>query len=88
MGRKTNFAIRKVNARDDLDRLRAELDVLRSKVHAAKVAYLNRTPLDGKVPTFEHLKDVAAQYIRASYAYQKAYFGAVKVRISVAKLLR
>ena len=82
-------AIEQVPAsRDYLDALRAELDLLRSKVYAAKVAYLNRTPFDNREITFEDLKAFASEYIQKSYDYQKAVYGKIKVRISVAKLLR
>lgn len=73
---------------EELDAMRAELDVLRSKVYAAKIAYLNRTPFQDREVTFEDLKAFAEEYIRGSYNYQKAVYGKVKVRISVAKLLR
>jgi len=71
-----------------LDDVRVELDVLRSKVHAANVAYMNSTPFEGKVVSFEDLQNVAKQYIQKSYEYQKARYGAIKVRIPLAKLLR
>lgn len=73
---------------DQLDSMRAELDVLRSRVYAAKIAYLNRTPFQNREVTFEDLKAFAGEYIRKSYDYQKAVYGKVKVKISVAKLLR
>jgi len=64
------------------------LELLETKVYAAKVAYLNRTPLDGKEVSYEALTAIAKEYIEASYALQKAKFGSVKVKMSVAKLLR
>ena len=71
-----------------LDDIRVELDILRSKVHAVKVAYLNSAPFEGQVVSFEDLQNVAKQYIQKSYEYQKARYGAIKVRIPMAKLLR
>ncbi len=65
------------------------LELLRAKVNAAKIAYLNRTPFENKTEiSYEDLKKTAQQFIRASYDYQKSKYGAVKVRISVPKLLR
>ncbi len=71
-----------------LEKMHLDLDVFRSKVHAAKVAFLNRTPLDGKEVSYEDLRTLAEEYIRRNYAYQRARFGKVKVKMSVAKLLR
>ena len=68
---------------------RENLDKLRARVFAAKVAYLNRTAFeDKKELSYEDLKAIAQEFIRANYAYQKRLYGKVKVRISVPKLLR
>jgi len=65
------------------------LEHLRARVYAAKIAYLNRTPFEGmKEVSYEDLKSIAQQFIRASYDYQKLKYGSIKLRISVAKLLR
>jgi hypothetical protein len=66
-----------------------ELEKLRSRVYAAKTAYLNRTPFGDKTEiSYEDLKAIAEEFIQASYEYQKKRYGSVRVRISVAKLLR
>lgn len=71
------------------DEQQEQLDRLRGRVNAAKTAYLNRTPFEDKAElTYEDLKEIAQDFIRASYEVQKLKFGSVKVRISVAKLLR
>ena len=49
---------------------------------------MNRTALDGKEISYEALTAIAKEYIEASYALQRAKFGSVKVKLSVAKLLR
>jgi len=73
----------------DWDAQQKRLDELRAKVNAAKIAYLNRTPfLDKSELTYEDLKKVAQEFIRASYEFQKQKYGSIKVRMSVAKLLR
>lgn len=65
------------------------LDQLRARVHAAKIAFLNRAPFEDKLEvTYEDLKEIAQQFIEASYEVQKQKYGSVKVKISVAKLLR
>ena len=65
------------------------LERLRGRVYVAKIAYLNRADFEGKRElSYEDLKAVAQEFIRASYDYQKKLYGKVKVKISVAKLLR
>ncbi len=65
------------------------LELLRARVNAAKIAYLNRTPFENESEvSYGDLKKIAQEYIRASYVYQKSKYGSVKVRISVPKLLR
>jgi hypothetical protein len=76
----------------DDERLQQEqqqLEYLRARVNAAKVAYFNRTSFEDKAEvTFEDVKAIAEQYIRANYDYQKLRYGSIKLRISVSKLLR
>jgi len=72
----------------ELAEMKSRLEFLEAKVYAAKVAYLNRAPLDGKEVSYEALKAIAKEYIEMSYALQKAKFGSVRVKMSVAKLLR
>jgi hypothetical protein len=65
------------------------LDQLRARVYAAKIAYINRTSFEDKPEvSYKDLKEIALQFIRASYEVQKQKYGSVKVKISVAKLLR
>jgi hypothetical protein len=72
----------------EVNELKDRLERLENKVYAAKVAYLNRTPFEGQELSYEALTGIAKEYIEASYALQRAKFGSVKVKISVAKLLR
>ena len=77
------------NKEKSLARQQEHLDRLMAKMNAAKIAYLNKTPFGDKPElTYEDLKQITQQFIRASYDFQKAKYGAVKVKISVAKLLR
>ena len=72
-----------------LDKLQQRLDQLMARVNAAKIAYLNKTPFDDKAElSYEDLKHITQQFIQASYEFQKQKYGSVKVKISVAKLLR
>lgn len=71
------------------DPQKERLDRLRARVYVAKIAYLNRTSFEDKAEvSYEDLKEVAQQFIQASYEVQKEKYGSIKVRISVAKLLR
>ncbi len=73
----------------NLEKQQERIDQLRSKVNAAKIAFLNGTPFGDKEKlSYEDLKKVAEEFIRATYDFQKQKYGAVKVKISVAKLLR
>ena len=71
------------------DPQRERLDQLRARVYAAKIAYLNGAPFEEKAKvSYEDLKKVAEDFIQASYEVQKQKYGSIKVKISVAKLLR
>lgn len=73
----------------NLEKQQEHIDQLRAKVNAAKIAFLNGTPFEDKEKiSYEDLKRIAQDFIRATYDFQKQKYGAVKVRISVAKLLR
>lgn len=77
------------DGKQETDLQQERIDQLRARVHAAKIAYLNRAPFEGKTElTYEDLKKIAQEFITASYEVQKQRYGSVKVRISVAKLLR
>ena len=71
-----------------VEELSSRLELLESKLFAAKVAYLNRTTFEDKEMTYDDVAAVAKEYVRTSYALQEAKYGSIKVRMSVAKLLR
>jgi hypothetical protein len=70
------------------DELRAAMEVLQAKLNAAKIAYLNRVELDGKVPEYEDVAAIAKELIKLNYQLQRALYGKVRLKLSVAKLLR
>jgi hypothetical protein len=70
------------------DDLRARMEVLQSRLHTAKIAYLNRTELDGKVPEYEDVAAIAKSLISLNYQLQKQLYGEIKLKLSVSKLLR
>jgi hypothetical protein len=73
---------------DELRKIREEMERLKAAMHAAKIAYLNRTPFGGRILEYEGVRQVAQEFILANYTYQKALYGKIKVRLSVATLLR
>lgn len=72
----------------EIEALRVEFEKRRDRLNAAKIAYLNRTPLDGELVEYDMLKRTAQELIESNYALQKAQFGEVKLKLSVARLLR
>lgn len=70
------------------DELRTRMELLQSRLHAAKIAYFNRTELGGKIIEYEDLAGIAKNLISVNYQLQKKLYGKVKLKLSVAKLLR
>lgn len=69
-------------------KLQAKLEVIQSKLRAAKIAYHNRSELDGKIPEYDDLAAIAKSVITTNYELQKELYGEVRMKMSVAKLLR
>jgi hypothetical protein len=72
----------------DPDDLRQILERKESLMEATRLAYLHRTPINGKVPDYGALRQAALEFIEANYTLQRALFGKVRVKLSVASLLR
>jgi hypothetical protein len=70
------------------DALREHMELLQAKLNAAKIAFHNRTELDGKIPEYADVGAVAKELIATNYRLQKLLYGEVKMRLSVAKLIR
>ena len=82
---------RKPNAAEDATRveaLRARFEMAQARLNAAKIAHLNGTPIDGQEVSYEVLKRTAEETIQANYELQKATYGTIRLKLSVAKLLR
>ncbi|MGC2530348.1 MAG: hypothetical protein WA639_21585 [Candidatus Acidiferrum sp.] len=73
---------------EDLARLKEALDAAEFDFDNAKLAYFHRAAYKGQEVTYEVLKSFAETYIARNYDYQKAAFGRVRIRLSVARLLR
>ena len=70
------------------DELHTRMEQLQSRLRVAKIAYFNRTEMDGKVPEYEDLASIAKDLISANYQLQKQLYGKVRLKLSVSKLLR
>ena len=71
-----------------VEEARSRFEVLQSRLYAAKIAFLNGAELDGQMVSYERLRAVAEEMIEANYALQRARYGKVRLKLSVAKLLR
>jgi hypothetical protein len=76
------------NRQPDVEQIQAKFDKSQARLNAAKIAHLNGTPLDGHEVTYEQLKRIAEDTIQANYELQRARYGTVRLKLSVAKLLR
>lgn len=72
----------------DVHALRLRFEKAQARLNAAKIAHLNGTPLEGQEVNYEALKRAAQEAIRANYELQRATYGAIRLKLSVAKLLR
>jgi hypothetical protein len=52
------------------------------------MAYFNSAPYKDEEVTYEVLKRYVDTYITKNYDYQKAAFGRVRIKLTVARLLR
>lgn len=70
------------------EELRARFETSQARLNAAMIAYLNGTPLNGEQIDYEALKQIAQETIQANYALQMVTYGSIRLKLSVAKLLR
>ena len=68
--------------------IQARFDQLQARLNAAKIAHLNGTTLDGRDVGYADLKRIAQELIQTNYELQRALYGEVRLKLSVAKLLR
>jgi hypothetical protein len=71
-----------------VEELRARFEAGQARLNAAKIAYLNRSDFDGEPVSYEVLKRLAQETIKANYSLQTAIYGSVRLKLSVARLLR
>ena len=71
-----------------LDDIKSLMEQLQARLNAAKIAYLNSTPLDGQPVSYQDVAAIARQVIRVNYRLQEIKFGQVRLKLSVARLIR
>ncbi len=71
-----------------VDELRARMEQITARLNAAKIAYLNGAPLDDKPVSYEDVAAIAKEVIRTNYRLQELQFGKIRLKLSVAKLIR
>ena len=72
----------------DPDALKEVMESKRSVLEAVRLAYMHRTPFGDEIPDEEAVRRAAKEFIDANYALQRALFGKIRVKLSVAHLLR
>lgn len=73
---------------EELAALKANLDSSELDFDNAKLAYFHRSSYKDEEVTYEVLKRYAETYIARNHEYQKAAFGKIRVKLTVARLLR
>jgi len=72
----------------ELSRLRAEMEHKKAILDSIKIAFFNNVPFGGTIPDAQSVRQAAQDFVVANHAYQRLLFGRVKVKLSVANLLR
>jgi hypothetical protein len=73
---------------EELAALKVSLDASELDFDNAKLAYFHRTSYKDEEITYEVLKRYAESYIARNHEYQKTAYGKVRVKLTVARLLR
>ncbi|HMF76983.1 MAG TPA: hypothetical protein VK604_15095 [Bryobacteraceae bacterium] len=71
-----------------VEQVQMRFEQLQARLNAAKIAHLNGATLDGHEVSYETLRQIAEEMIQANYELQRSRYGAVRLKLSVAKLLR
>jgi len=75
-------------SQDQVAELQAAKDRAELDFRNAKLAFYNRIEYKGEPVSYEILHNYAERLIASNYEYQKAVYGTIKVKISVARLMR
>ena len=72
----------------ELATMKEAMDAAELDFANAKLAYYHRTEYKGLAVNYEALADYAEQFIAKNYAFQKAMFGKLRIKLSVPRLMR
>jgi hypothetical protein len=72
----------------ELATMKEAMDAAELDFANAKLAYYHRTEYKGFAVNYESLRNYAEQFIDKNYAYQKAIFGKLRIKLSVPRLMR
>jgi len=73
---------------ENVDKLKEAMNMAEADFRNAKVAYYNNVDYKGKRVEYEELESYATAFIEANRAVQKALFGKVRIKLTVARLMR
>jgi Xaa-Pro aminopeptidase len=79
---------RKVPTPEEIAALKQAMDLAELDFINAKVAFFHDADYKDKKITYDVLSDFAEFFIAQNYAFQKAMFGRVRVKLSVPRLMR
>jgi hypothetical protein len=73
---------------EEIERLKTAMDRAELDFANAKIAFYHQTEYKDQPVDYERLATFAETFIAANYAFQKAHYGRVRVKLSVARLMR
>lgn len=73
---------------EELRHMKGSMDGAELDFANAKLAYYNGAEYKGRKVEYENLAGYARVFIAANYAYQKALYGRVRIKLSVPRLMR
>lgn len=75
-------------SQDEIEALKRAMETAELDFANAKLAYYNRTEYKGQVISYDTLENFANDFIQKNYAVQRAVFGRIHVKLSIANLMR
>jgi hypothetical protein len=73
---------------EEIEKLKTTMENAELDFANAKIAYYHQTEYKDQLIDYERLATYAETFISANYAFQKAHYGRVRVKLSVPRLMR
>jgi hypothetical protein len=70
---------------EQLAKLREDMERKEYLMHTIKTAYMNSTPFGDHVPSADDVQGGALAFIEANYTYQRALYGKIRLKLSIAQ---